>query len=402
MIYTSPSFWKNHMGDSQALADAGYKTLWVAHWGVSAPAVPARNWGGRGWTFWQYTSDGTVPGIAGRVDLDKFNGLDLTPQAYSAFSLTASAGSVKQGASSTATVSIKRTNFTSGVTLQIAGLPDGTTATFAANPATATSTTLTMTTPADPAATPVGTYPLTITGVAQGITRTTKANLVVSDGIAPTVVAPTTSLVASRTLGTTSVPAKVSWSASDPSGISAHGLQRSLAGGSWTTLKLATTTSTSIDQSLPIGTSQQRARSTDAKGNTSAWTAGPVVRAALFQQSSSSVRYSGTWTTASAANASGGSIRHASSAGAAATFTFTGSSVAWVATQGTSRGQARVYVDGVYAATVSTYASSGHSKAIVFARNFGAVGPHTLRVVVVGTAGHPRVEIDAFVRLSIS
>ena len=77
MIYTSPAFWKKYMGDSRALADAGYKTLWVAHWGVTSPAVPAANWGGRGWTFWQYTSDGSVPGIAGRVDLDRFNGTDL-------------------------------------------------------------------------------------------------------------------------------------------------------------------------------------------------------------------------------------------------------------------------------------------------------------------------------------
>jgi len=90
MIYTSPSFWKNHMGDSRTLADAGYKTLWIAHWGVSSPTVPASNWGGHGWTFWQYTSDGTVPGITGRVDLDRFNGLDLTPQAYSVFKLAAS------------------------------------------------------------------------------------------------------------------------------------------------------------------------------------------------------------------------------------------------------------------------------------------------------------------------
>ena len=25
------------------------------------------------WTFWQYSSDGTVPGIAGRVDVDLYH-----------------------------------------------------------------------------------------------------------------------------------------------------------------------------------------------------------------------------------------------------------------------------------------------------------------------------------------
>src|SRR4029079_7887678 len=65
MIYTSPAFWKNNMGDTQTFAAAGYRTLWIAHWTTAPNAtVPAANWGGNGWTFWQYTSDGSVPGIA--------------------------------------------------------------------------------------------------------------------------------------------------------------------------------------------------------------------------------------------------------------------------------------------------------------------------------------------------
>lgn len=39
---------------------------WVAHWGVAAPS--------RDWQFHQYTSDGSVPGYSGRLDLDRFNG----------------------------------------------------------------------------------------------------------------------------------------------------------------------------------------------------------------------------------------------------------------------------------------------------------------------------------------
>ena len=42
MIYTSPSFWTNKMGDTQAFAAAGYKSLWVAHWTTNPSAtVPA-------------------------------------------------------------------------------------------------------------------------------------------------------------------------------------------------------------------------------------------------------------------------------------------------------------------------------------------------------------------------
>lgn len=86
MIYTSPNFWKNSMGDTTLFADLGYTVLWVAHWQVPSPSVPAGNWGGRGWTFWQYDNCGAVPGISGCVDLDRYNGTDLAPVtfAYSA------------------------------------------------------------------------------------------------------------------------------------------------------------------------------------------------------------------------------------------------------------------------------------------------------------------------------
>ena len=33
--------------------------------------------GGAGWTLWQHSSTGSVPGIAGKVDLDRFNGSSL-------------------------------------------------------------------------------------------------------------------------------------------------------------------------------------------------------------------------------------------------------------------------------------------------------------------------------------
>jgi GH25 family lysozyme M1 (1,4-beta-N-acetylmuramidase) len=41
--------------------------------------MPASNWAGEGWTFWQYTSSGTVSGISGSVDLDRYRYKDLAP-----------------------------------------------------------------------------------------------------------------------------------------------------------------------------------------------------------------------------------------------------------------------------------------------------------------------------------
>ena len=79
MIYMSPAFWRSKVGDTTWFADNGYKVLWIAHWTTaSSPDLPADDWGGNGWSFWQYTSSGSVPGISGRVDLDRFNGTDLS------------------------------------------------------------------------------------------------------------------------------------------------------------------------------------------------------------------------------------------------------------------------------------------------------------------------------------
>jgi GH25 family lysozyme M1 (1,4-beta-N-acetylmuramidase) len=72
MIYMSPHFWRTNLNDTRWFADNGYDVLWIAHWHVSTPLPPADNWGGKGWTFWQYTSDGRVPGIQGGVDLNRY------------------------------------------------------------------------------------------------------------------------------------------------------------------------------------------------------------------------------------------------------------------------------------------------------------------------------------------
>ncbi len=76
MIYSGPHFWRTNMDDTTAFADAGYRE-WIANWFVSSPDVPAADWGGHGWTFWQWTDCKKVPGISGCVDADWFNGTDL-------------------------------------------------------------------------------------------------------------------------------------------------------------------------------------------------------------------------------------------------------------------------------------------------------------------------------------
>ena len=79
MIYTSPNGWQTRTGNTTAVAAAGYTVLWVAHWGVSAPTVPAGNWNGNGWTFWQHGNCGAVAGIDGCVDVDWYETASFDP-----------------------------------------------------------------------------------------------------------------------------------------------------------------------------------------------------------------------------------------------------------------------------------------------------------------------------------
>ncbi len=72
IIYTNHSSWAA-TGDTTEFALAGHP-LWVAQWHVSAPLVPATDWAGESWSVWQYSSDGSVDGVAGRVDRDRLRG----------------------------------------------------------------------------------------------------------------------------------------------------------------------------------------------------------------------------------------------------------------------------------------------------------------------------------------
>ena len=67
VIYTGYYFWRDSAGNGSNLNCP----LWLAQYASAVTLVPAA-WAT--WTFWQYTSTGTCPGVAGGVDLDAFNG----------------------------------------------------------------------------------------------------------------------------------------------------------------------------------------------------------------------------------------------------------------------------------------------------------------------------------------
>ena len=69
VIYTTAGWWHTCTGGSKAF---GADPMWVAAYGFAKPPLPA---GWRTWTFWQYSSTGTVRGVdsPGNTDLNVFN-----------------------------------------------------------------------------------------------------------------------------------------------------------------------------------------------------------------------------------------------------------------------------------------------------------------------------------------
>jgi lysozyme len=84
LVYASPNFWKVSMADTGSVALNG-NPLWIAHWKVAAPLVPAANWGGRSWLFWQWSSTSRVQGINTNVDADRFKGPSLAAVAIARY-----------------------------------------------------------------------------------------------------------------------------------------------------------------------------------------------------------------------------------------------------------------------------------------------------------------------------
>ena len=121
-------------------------------------------------------------------------------------------------------------------------------------------------------------------------------------------------------------------------------------------------------------------------------------RAAVHQVSEKSraITYTGTWKQAGHPGYTGDVARYATSAGATARFTFTGSRVVWYGPVGPTRGKARIGIDGVYVTTVDLSRDSFSAHKALFSRTWKSAGKHRLVIQVVGTRGRPYVAIDGF------
>lgn len=98
-----------------------------------------------------------------------------------------------------------------------------------------------------------------------------------NDATPPVVKPPAQSLVTNSTLGTSTIPVNLSWSATDSEGtVTRYELQRSADGGAYQNVNLPGATKASTVQSLsPAHNYRFRVRAADDNGNKSFWTYGP-------------------------------------------------------------------------------------------------------------------------------
>jgi hypothetical protein len=239
-----------------------------------------------------------------------------------------------------------------------------------------------------------------------GLVSATASDTITLDTVAPVLAkAPTVNLKAGDKLGTSTVPLELAWKVATDggSGLCSYDLEQSVNGGAYAPVSLATpTTNKATLTATPGATYRFEVRALDCAGNASPYrvTSPYVVR--VYDESSSSIAYARTWTTAARANAWNGSTASTTQATAKATLTFTGLQAAWVSPVGSGQGAATVQLNGGSAATVDTYSQKKTFDRDMVDVEHASAGTNTLSVTNLATAGHPRIDVDAFVVLSNS
>jgi hypothetical protein len=351
------------MGDTTWFATHRYP-LWIADWrGNSAPEVPAGNWGGNGWKFWQWTATGHVSGIVPYVDRDRFNGTSLLRGKIASLEVTPAAGGAISGA-------------------RISCGGAATRCTRLANP----DTVVTLAAVPDPGASLLG-----WTGACS------------SAGSSPT--CDVHVLGAKQVSAVFGYPVHVEREgsgggavSSSPAGIDC-GATTTTCTATFAAGSTVTLTAEPDSASVFAGWS---GRCTGGAATCAFPVSSPIDVVAAFQ-SVVSVEQAGSgtgfaWGRATHAKAIGGSYRWERRAGASAVYPFSGGTVTLFTVSGPAMGKGRIQIDG---ATVETF--DGYRSALATSVNHRFVGlgpgPHELSVRVLGTkrpaAGGTRVAVDA-------
>jgi subtilisin len=246
-----------------------------------------------------------------------------------------------------------------------------------------------------------GSYSVVV-AASDGTRRRTSTVSVMVDGDAPVARRPVLGIATGGRLTSGSFRGLATWaSAADPtSAIAGYEAQWRVDGGDWGSTMMLGATTRQVARTMKAGHSYAlRVRARDSVGNWSAWVDSGPGGARVTEERSSSLTRVGKWSVHTSTLASGGSTIFGRVSGAYVRLNFTGRSVALVAPKAPYRGRASVWIDGHKSATIDFLRSAMSPRLIVFSRSWSVAGKHSIRVVVAGTAGRPRIDVDAFVVL---
>jgi Zn-dependent metalloprotease len=238
-----------------------------------------------------------------------------------------------------------------------------------------------------------GVFPLTVSGTDGTTTQKVSLTLIV-DGDVPTAQVTAVTVAADGTVSTDGhVPLSASWSTSDAtSGVASGGLDVD-------SVLVAIGTGGPTTYSSADGSHQLQASATDFAGNSTSSDPLSVTQTSMQETPSASLVYKKTWATASVGTP-WGTTRYSKTKAATASYTFSGTDVAWVSSRGPKRGKAKVYIDGGLMQIVDLHSSTSSLRKIVFVASGLSAGQHTIKIYVNGTTGRPRVDVDGFIVLN--
>ncbi|MFG2945349.1 peptidoglycan recognition protein family protein [Streptomyces adustus] len=245
-----------------------------------------------------------------------------------------------------------------------------------------------------PAATPTTTAPttpaptITPTTPAPATTPTTKPTTA-ADRTPPVFSTKPNLALGLGTVNTTAVPLALKWKATDAGGLKEVRLTAPVAKTYGPTVLSANLTA------KPGVATTWRMTAYDRAGNTAS---ASVSGTPVILQETSATR-TGTWTAKSSTSYLGGKSYGSSTKNASLTWTFTGRSAALVVSRAATSGQVYVYVDGVKTATVDLKSTTTKYRDAIWTKTWSASARHTVKIVVVATAGRPTVTTDGLVYL---
>jgi hypothetical protein len=154
------------------------------------------------------------------------------------------------------------------------------------------------------------------------------------------------------------------------------------------------TTHSAVFTGTPGNTYLFHAKAAYAGGATSGFSA-PVTAVVPYDDRAGTVSFSGGWATSAASGRFLGTLTTTSAANKTMTVATAARVFTVVGDKCSACGKFKVYIDGNLVATVDSNKSSTAMRQILYRKKFSATKSHTLMIKTMGTAGNPKVVIDA-------